>query len=128
MTQAQIQYILHTMLGEEKEDTLTVLRNNSSILLVKTIRLYTDINKYRFYFDSELQVLKVYHVRKFSTDINTLPKHNNYSIITQADGSHTVFEIISDTNGVPIYDVYTYESIVLFNIAKNNPAHYVTIK
>lgn len=127
MTSAQIKRVVVDMLGDSL-DTLTVLRNNSNILIIKTVRLYTDINKYRFYFDSDLEVLKVFHVRKYSNDINNLPTHGNYSIIQQPDDTVTVFEIISDSNGIPVYDMYTYESIVLFNIAKNNPAHYVTIK
>lgn len=128
MTSAQIKYIVTNILGDNM-DTLTVLRNNNKIQVTENIQLYTDINRYRFYFDSKLEVLKIYYVRLYSDDLNDVPEHGNYSVITTNNGTNNyVYEIMSDSDGKAIYDVYCFDAISFFTIAKNNPTDYITIR
>lgn len=112
MTKTQINYIVETIL-QDKLDEYTPLLNNFSIVISKEENLYTDINKYRIKFNSTQNMIERIMVRKFSNDINNVPKHGNYDISTE-NGISTVYEYITDKYGNIVTDYYMYDSVIMF--------------
>lgn len=117
MTKDQINYIVKDVLADSV-DKLTVLEHCQYIQIKEGYVLYTDINMYRYYFDSDLECLKVYRVRPFSTDITKLPSHGNYDVQKISNTKSVVYEIMTDTDGVMMYDIYGYDKIRFFNISE----------
>lgn len=117
MTKDQINYIVKDVLADSIDD-LTVLEHCQYIQIKEGYTLYTDINMYRYYFDSALECLKVYRVRPFSTDITKIPSHGNYDIQKNSDNKSIIYEIMTDTDGIMIYDIYDYAKIRFFNISE----------
>lgn len=112
MTKAQIEYIVETILND-KLDEYTPLLNNFSIVISKNENLYTDITRYRMKFNSSQNLIERIMVRKFSENINIVPKHGNYDVVTE-NGKTIVYEYITDSDGNIVTDYYMYESVIMF--------------
>lgn len=112
MTKAQINYIVENILNDSL-DEYTPLLNNFSIVISKDENLYSDISQYRMKFNSSQEIIERIMVRKYSEDINNVPKHGNYDIVSE-NGKNIIYEYLTDKNGNIITDYYTYDAVVMF--------------
>ena len=112
MTKNHINYIVETILNDNL-DEYTPLLNNFSIVISKEENLYTDISRYRMKFNSDHELIERINVRKYSEDINDVPKHGNYDVVSE-NGKDVVYEYITDKNGNVLTDYYSYDAVIMF--------------
>jgi len=119
MTTAQLTEIL----GEESLDTYNEDENKIFISLHDTVFSFSvsktkyvlsaEVERTRFHFDTENEVMSVAYCRKFSTT-GQLPPHGNYDVI-DVNGISTVFEYLTSPSGNIIVDYYAFSSITIVN-------------
>lgn len=114
MTKAQVNYTVTQILGDSM-DTWTYLPNAKCINLSKQERKWCDKKINRFYFNSTYELLECLYIREYSRN-GSIPSHGNYDIITDENGVDVIYERLCDSNGNLLKDVYSFESILLFEI------------
>ena len=114
MTGTQVKYIVETLL-HDKCDTITPLLENEKIVLVKANILFTDINRYRYKFDSSNNVIIRYIVRLYSNDRTIIPDHGKYDVYTVNDKT-CVYEYLTDNSGNLLFDIFDFDKICNFVI------------
>ncbi len=105
------------------------LMNNLMMVISKEENLYSDINRWRYKFNEDTELLERYFVRIYSFDVTDLPESGNYDIYKVSDipynekyedAEWVVFEYITDKSGHIICDFYDVDMLAMFIPLANN--------
>ena len=118
MTKEQVQFILKVY-GENKNGNVyTPLLNNMMIMVTKEANLYTDVERWRYYFDMSNCILKQIRVHR----VNEL----TYGMVGESVGSGediVYYEYVTDKTGHILTNYFDFSKIVMF---VPNPAKVTT--
>lgn len=110
MTANQVSFIVETIYQEDVTNLKpTALLNNMMIVVTKEANLYSDIERWRYIFDFDNNILKQIMVRRVD--------EITYGMIGESRGSGenlVYYEYLTDKTGTVIANYFDFDKIVMF--------------
>lgn len=118
MTTEQVKFILGLLDAEVNK--FDPLLNNFMIVFSKDQNLYTDINRWRYKFNTSTNLLERVQVRVYSYSASSLPPHGNYDSYSDSEHPVIIYEYLTDNDGKVLKDFFDFEKILMFipNVAR----------